>query len=48
MMPNESASPTPNCGGRFARRRSLARAAVNVSQKNAEQRDGIFGNLLPT
>jgi hypothetical protein len=27
---NKSASPTPNCGGRFARRRSLARAAVDV------------------
>jgi hypothetical protein len=32
MRPTESASPTPNCGGRFARRRSLARAAVNVSE----------------
>jgi hypothetical protein len=31
--PNEPASPTPNCGGRFARRRSLARAAVNVRQE---------------
>jgi hypothetical protein len=29
-MPNKPASPTPNCGGRFARRRSLARAAVDV------------------
>ena len=30
-LPNKPASPTPNCGGRFARRRSLARAAVDVS-----------------
>jgi hypothetical protein len=29
-MPNKPASPTPNCGGRFARRRSFARAAVDV------------------
>jgi hypothetical protein len=30
----QSANPTPNCGGRFARRRSLARAAVNVGLSN--------------
>jgi hypothetical protein len=29
-MPNKSASPTPNCGSRFAPGRSLARAAVDV------------------
>lgn len=31
-MPNESASPPPNCGGRFAPRRSLARATVDVDR----------------
>jgi hypothetical protein len=35
-MSNKSASPTPNCGRRFARGRSLARAAVNVSAAHAE------------
>jgi len=33
-MPNKSASPTPNCGRRFARGRSLARAAVDVGRGN--------------
>ncbi|WP_254045348.1 DUF4160 domain-containing protein [Thiohalocapsa sp. ML1] len=41
-MPNKSASPTPNCGGRFARRRSLARAAVDVGRENCGR------NQMPT
>lgn len=32
--PNKPASPPPNCGGRPARRRSLARAAVDVRASN--------------
>jgi len=32
--PNKPASPTPNCGRRFARGRSSARAAVNVGRGN--------------
>ncbi len=34
ITPNESASPTPNCGGRFARRRSLARAVLHVGHND--------------
>jgi len=29
-MPNDSASPTPHCGGRFARGCSVARAAAKL------------------
>jgi hypothetical protein len=44
MPPNNSASPTPNRGRRFARGHSLARAAVDVGRRSNSM-PGLFENL---
>ena len=44
----QPASPTPNCGVRFARRRSLARAAVDVSATTLANKEAAMSLRPPS